>query len=274
MPIYGNRTSASEIFRDYELPIATALVLGGIKAGGDITVSPEGVITVNSLGGVVPESSAAAQAKADAALASAKSYADTKVSDLVASSPEALDTLKELADALGNDPNFATTMTNLIGTKAATADLTAHTGNGDIHVTTENKTTWNGKADAATVASHIADAVSHITAAERTGWNNKANGDHNHDAVYMKKPVKATATLTAAGWTGSAIPYSQTINVSSVVADSDIDILPAVNPDATQLEQLQKANLQDGGQAAGTITLLAYGEKPTVDINIRVTVRN
>jgi hypothetical protein len=40
-----------------------------------------------------------------------------KVSALVDSAPETLDTLNELAAALGDDPNFATTVTNLIGTK-------------------------------------------------------------------------------------------------------------------------------------------------------------
>ncbi|WP_176719768.1 MULTISPECIES: phage tail protein, partial [unclassified Pseudomonas] len=40
------------------------------------------------------------------------------VAALVASAPGALDTLKELADALGNDPNFATTMTNALAGKA------------------------------------------------------------------------------------------------------------------------------------------------------------
>lgn len=39
------------------------------------------------------------------------------IANLVNSSPDALDTLKELADALGNDPEFATTVLNLIGTK-------------------------------------------------------------------------------------------------------------------------------------------------------------
>ncbi|MBJ9623051.1 MULTISPECIES: gp53-like domain-containing protein [Burkholderia] len=38
---------------------------------------------------------------------------------LVASAPGALDTLNELAAALGNDPNFATTMTNQLALKAA-----------------------------------------------------------------------------------------------------------------------------------------------------------
>lgn len=40
-----------------------------------------------------------------------------KVASLVDSAPETLDTLNELAAALGDDPNFATTVTNLIGTK-------------------------------------------------------------------------------------------------------------------------------------------------------------
>ena len=45
------------------------------------------------------------------------SYVTTQISNLVDSSPAALDTLNELAAALGDDPNFATTTANSIGTK-------------------------------------------------------------------------------------------------------------------------------------------------------------
>ncbi len=38
---------------------------------------------------------------------------------LAGSAPETLDTLKELADALGNDPNFATTVLNKLAEKLA-----------------------------------------------------------------------------------------------------------------------------------------------------------
>ena len=51
-----------------------------------------------------------------ATLVSANSYTDSAVADLVNSSPAALDTLKELSDALGSDPNFATTVSTQIGT--------------------------------------------------------------------------------------------------------------------------------------------------------------
>ena len=52
------------------------------------------------------------------------SYVDTSVSNLVDSSPAALNTLNELAAALGDDANFSTTVTNSIATKAPLADPT------------------------------------------------------------------------------------------------------------------------------------------------------
>lgn len=45
---------------------------------------------------------------------------NSAVANLVDSAPETLDTLKELADALGNDANFSTTVTTLIGQKLDT----------------------------------------------------------------------------------------------------------------------------------------------------------
>ena len=44
-------------------------------------------------------------------------YTDTAIANLVDSAPSTLDTLNELAAALGDDPNFATTVTNSIATK-------------------------------------------------------------------------------------------------------------------------------------------------------------
>jgi hypothetical protein len=52
-------------------------------------------------------------------------YTDTAIANLVDSAPATLDTLNELAAALGDDPNFATTVTNSIGTKLPSASYTA-----------------------------------------------------------------------------------------------------------------------------------------------------
>lgn len=50
-----------------------------------------------------------------------KGYVDSAISGLVNGAPEALDTLNELAAALGNDANLSTTLTNAIGDKLAKA---------------------------------------------------------------------------------------------------------------------------------------------------------
>lgn len=51
-----------------------------------------------------------------------ESYVDTKVAGLVDSAPSTLDTLNELAAALGDDPNFATTVATQIGEKVDKVD--------------------------------------------------------------------------------------------------------------------------------------------------------
>jgi hypothetical protein len=48
---------------------------------------------------------------------SVKAYVDTEVAGLVSSAPSTLDTLNELAAALGDDANFSTTVTSSIATK-------------------------------------------------------------------------------------------------------------------------------------------------------------
>jgi hypothetical protein len=54
-----------------------------------------------------------------------QSYVGTQIANLVDSAPGTLDTLNELAAALGDDPNYATTITTALGTKLATADFTS-----------------------------------------------------------------------------------------------------------------------------------------------------
>lgn len=62
-----------------------------------------------------------------------ETYVNTQVSNLVDAAPTTLNTLNELAAALGDDANFSTTITTLIGTKepSITAGTTAQYWRGD-----------------------------------------------------------------------------------------------------------------------------------------------
>lgn len=81
---------------------------------------------------------------------------------------------------------------------------------------------------------------------------------------------KLTLTLTAAGWTGSASPYSQGVSITGGTATTQVDI----QADDTVIQQM----LDDSTNAIyiknenGTFTAYAVGEKPTADLSVQVTV--
>ena len=58
-----------------------------------------------------------------------KKYIDDSISALVSSAPSTLNTLNELSAALGNDPNFSTTLTTSLGAKAGLSSNSTFTGN-------------------------------------------------------------------------------------------------------------------------------------------------
>jgi hypothetical protein len=70
-----------------------------------------------------------------------EAYVDTSVANLVDSAPTTLDTLNELAAALGDDANFATTVTNSLANKADTSSLATVATSGDYNDLTNTPTT-------------------------------------------------------------------------------------------------------------------------------------
>lgn len=90
---------------------------------------------------------------------------------------------------------------------------------------------------------------------------------------YAGTSETVTATLLAASWTGTSAPYTYTLAVTGVTANSNQELLPALTITSEQLTALQAANIQDGGQAENSVTLTAFGDKPTIDLPIRVIVR-
>src|SRR5210317_1511320 len=58
---------------------------------------------------------------------------DARINNVIDSAPAALDTLNELAAALGDDPNFATTVSTQLSLKANSADLATVATSGDFN---------------------------------------------------------------------------------------------------------------------------------------------
>lgn len=88
-----------------------------------------------------------------------------------------------------------------------------------------------------------------------------------------EESVVVETELQAAKWTGDEAPYQYELVLKGVTMTSIQDIIPPLGVTTEQLEALQGANIQDGGQAADLITLLAFGDKPEIDIPIRVIMR-
>lgn len=97
--------------------------------------------------------------------------------------------------------------------------------------------------------------------------------DGKHASEFAAKSTITTATLSAASWTGASAPYSYSLTVSGVTDTSNQELLPTIDATKAQLDALLLSNIQDAGQSANTITLKAWGVKPTVDLPIRVILR-
>ena len=250
----GTNVPADAVFTDtvYTLPAATTSALGGVKVGTNISVS-SGTISVatgsTSAKGVVQltnstSSTSTTTAATPAAVKSAydlanakqspattlsgygitdaytKTEVDSKVAGLVDSAPEALNTLNELAAALGDDPNFATTMSTAIGKKANSADLAKVATSGSYN-DLSNKPTIptslpaNG-GNAATVGGFTvgtnvpADAVFTDTVYTHPTYTAKSSGLYKITVNNLGHVSAATAVVKA-DITGLGIPAQDTV---------------------------------------------------------------
>lgn len=91
------------------------------------------------------------------------------------------------------------------------------------------------------------------------------------DAADAAEAISAYGTevqvsITATGWTGSAAPYTQTVAVAGLLANSYGDIGPANSATAAQRAAYRAALIAVTAQADGSVTLVADGDKPAVDI--------
>lgn len=127
------------------------------------------------------------------------------IADVINSAPQALDTLGELAAALGDDPNFATTVTNLIsqkldksgGTIAGNLNVTGDVAvNGTITGDVTGNVTGNVTGSSGSCTGNAATATS---AAACTGNAATATEFSTNKSVTLTGAVVGTAS-SKAGW--------------------------------------------------------------------------
>lgn len=115
--------NAAAVAEHVEVPAGSTAILNTHEAAGHLSAFFRGVLS--SANGADARTALGVDAAISAAITS-----------LVNASPAALDTLSELATALGSDPNFATTMTNALAGKVPTGRTISvggiATGGGDL----------------------------------------------------------------------------------------------------------------------------------------------
>lgn len=82
-----------------------------------------------------------------------------------------------------------------------------------------------------------------------------------------------TATITAAGWTGDATPYTNDVTVTGLTADDNpfVDMIASSTFETAETEIEAFANIYRMVTAENKLTVYA-AEKPTVDITIQIKV--
>lgn len=197
------------------------------------------------------------QSYADTAESDAKAYADQKVADLVDSAPALLDTLNELAAAIGDDANFAANLATSVGEKVAKAgdtmtgaltlsgdptqnlhaatkayvdtaeaDANAYTDTREGIITTAYQLyADNAEIDAKSYADGLASTINGTIAALDTDDVAEGSNEYFTDA---RAKTSAANLLTNANLTNITITGTGaglTITAENGVADSDTDDL-------------------------------------------------
>ena len=184
-----------------------------------------------------------AETKANAALASAKSYADGIKNNLLNGAGAAYDTLKELGDLIDDNADAIDALETVAASKVSATDFNSHTGN----------------------------TTSHITSTERTNWNAaKTHADSAHAPSNAEKNQNAFSNVVV----GSTTIAADTTTDSLTLVGSNVTLTPDATNDKVTIG-ITKANVvaalgytpptQDTNTTYGVVSTTADGLAPKRD---------
>lgn len=218
--------------------------------------------------------------KDTATLKAAQSYVMERISDVIGNSPAALDTLYEIANALGNDPNFATTIMGLINskaplvhshTRAQISDFPASLPASDVYAwaKAKNKPSYTAVEVGAADTNHNHNGVYQPI-------GSYAITNHNHDATYQPKGNYAPSTHvhSADQISDTQAKVMMTTAERSKLAGIEVGANKYVHPDnhpANMIQQdsthrfvtdSEKTKWNRAGQCSGSYTNNGYCDLP------------
>ena len=214
-----------------------------------------------------------------------ETYVTTQVSNLIDSAPGALDTLNELAAALGDDASFSTTITNLINANEAHVDNMATLTGVAKDQTGLSTFTGSTISDGATIKEALQDLETAVEGAQagsavadrtktETGSANATHfltfvADDNNSATAETVFTDAGVTynpasnLLTVGTLNVTTPQIGGVAVTSTAAE--LNILDGVTSTATEL------NLLDG--CVATTTQLNYLQGVTSGVQTQLDAK-
>ena len=185
--------------------------------------------------------------------AATKGYVDTQISSLVDSAPGTLDTLNELAAALGDDPNYATTITNALAAKLA---LAGGTMTGAIAMGT-NKITGLGTPTAsadATTKGYVDGILGSATAAETSATSAAASATAAATSASSASvsQIAAATSASSASTSATSAANSATASASSAAAAATSATSAASSASAAALSETAAATSATSAATSAT----------------------
>ena len=238
---------------NYTLPVASTLTLGGVKVDGTtITINGNGVISAvgGSSGGVTLSDVGTYLNNNGYAT---QTYVQGQVDNLVNGATSALNTLNELATALGNDASFATTITsglagkvNLSGGTMTGALTLSGAPTSPLHAATKAYVDTQISSGLSNVGSG-ASSVSQLTDVDLTGI---AAGKILAYDGSMWVPVNNSGAKGDTGATGAQGPQGLSISAATVTLAGRLQLTLTDNSvvDAGNVSGIKAAVVNSSGE--------------------------
>lgn len=221
--------------------------------------------------GIVAQATAQANAAGNSAAAASASATAAGNSETAAKTSERNAKASETAAAAS--ASSASTSAQTAAAKAGEASasgLSAAQSAQTAHTAADTAQAAQSAAEAAETGAETARNQAQTAATTATAKAGEAQQSADA-AVDAAEAISAYGTsvdvvLTAAGWTGEAAPYTQTVAVTGLLADSFGEIGLTQGATDAQRAAARAALLSIQSQTDGAVTLIADGDKPTVDL--------